>query len=56
VAVANIDLPTISVLRPTSASLIASGYQAVDRPEVEGFQHVERRTLDGWAADVFRRE
>ena len=56
VAVANLDLPTISVLRPTSASLIASGYQAVDRPGVEGFQHVARRTLDGWAADLFRRE
>jgi ribosomal protein L11 methyltransferase len=56
VAVANIDLRTISALRPNAGRLVTSGYPVADRPEVPAFDHVERRTRDGWAADLFRRE
>jgi hypothetical protein len=34
---------------------ITSGYLAVERPSHEGWRHVETVTLDGWAADRFRR-
>ena len=34
---------------------ITSGYLAVERPSHEGWAHVETVTLDGWAADRFRR-
>ena len=56
VAVANIDLRTISAIRPRAGRLVTAGYPVTDRPGVSGFEHVERRTLDGWAADLFRRE
>jgi ribosomal protein L11 methyltransferase len=56
VAVANIDLRTISALRPRAGWLVTSGYPVAERPEVSAFDHVERRTRDGWAADLFRRE
>jgi len=56
VAVANIDLRTISALRPRAGRLVTSGYSVADRPEVSAFDHVERRMRDGWAADLFRRE
>ena len=56
VAVANIDLRTISALRPRAGRLVTSGYPVADRPAAPAFDHVERRTRDGWAADLFRRE
>jgi ribosomal protein L11 methyltransferase len=56
VAVANIDPRTIATLSLASALLVTSGYYQADQVEVAGFRHVERRTLAGWAADVFRRE
>ena len=56
VAVANIDLRTISTLRPASTTLVTSGYYAGDRPEISGFEHVERRVQGEWAADLFRPE
>jgi ribosomal protein L11 methyltransferase len=56
VAVANIDLETISLLQPRSTVLVTSGYYAADRPEISGFGHSDRRLQDGWAADLFRRE
>jgi len=56
VAVANIDLRTSSAIRPRGSRLVTSGYSVTDRPEVSGFHHLERRTRDGWAADLFRRE
>ena len=56
VAVANIDLRTISTLRPASTTLVTSGYYAGDRPEISGFEQVERRVQGEWAADLFRRE
>ena len=56
VTLANIDLRTISALRPNAGRLVTSGYPVADEPEVPAFDHVERRTRDGWAADLFRRE
>ena len=56
VAVANIDLPTIDLLRPDAASVVTSGYYAAGHPEIPGFRRVERRTNEDWAADLFRRE
>ncbi len=56
VAVANIDLRTISTLRLASSTLVTSGYDARERPEVSGFAHLERRVQGEWAADLFRRE
>ena len=52
-----------STSRPSSGSrsrldarrLVASGYLATDEPRLAGFAHVERRELDGWAADRFER-
>ena len=58
IAVANIDLNTISGLEPPARCrvLVTSGYYERDRPAVAGFEHVERRVQEGWAADVSRRE
>jgi hypothetical protein len=36
--------------------LVASGYFERDRPELDGFRQLARRTLDGWAADLYGRE
>jgi ribosomal protein L11 methyltransferase len=56
IAIANIDLRTISALHPASVTLVTSGYLASNKPEVSGFAHVERRVQAEWAADLFRRE
>ena len=56
VAVANIDLRTISFLQPASTTFVTSGYYATERPDVAGFDDIERRTKADWAADLFRRE
>ena len=55
IVVANIDLRTISGLQPPAGcrSLVTSGYFETDRPEIAGLRHVERRTLEQWAADLF---
>jgi ribosomal protein L11 methyltransferase len=57
VAVANISLETIEGLPPRldATTLVTSGYLAADEPRLGGFVHVERRSLDGWAADRFER-
>jgi ribosomal protein L11 methyltransferase len=39
-----------------SDALIGSGYLEFDAPTLQGFARVERRTAQGWAADLFRRE
>ena len=36
--------------------LVASGYLVRDEPELPGWRRRERRTLDGWAADLYARE
>jgi ribosomal protein L11 methyltransferase len=57
VAVANISLESVNALPPRldSARLVTSGYFAADRPTLPQFEHVGRRTRDGWACDVYRR-
>ena len=57
VAVANISLETIRSLdgRLDATTLITSGYLASERPAPAGFRHVEQRTLDAWASDLYVR-
>ncbi len=56
-AVANVSLDVVQALagRVVSPRLITAGYLASDRPVLEGFDCLERRELDGWAADLFAR-
>jgi ribosomal protein L11 methyltransferase len=56
-AVANIALPVIErlALRVRAPFLLASGYLANERPDVPGWRGVERREMDGWAADLLER-
>jgi ribosomal protein L11 methyltransferase len=53
-AIANIALAPVEALDATlrNTRLIASGYLVADRPELARFRHLERRELDGWAADL----
>jgi ribosomal protein L11 methyltransferase len=55
--VANISLASVQALPPRTdaRTLVTSGYFASEQPELEGFEHVKRTTLDGWASDVYRR-
>lgn len=57
VVVANIALPVVEALaaRVRASELLVSGYLTRDAPQVGGWAHVERRELDGWAADRFAR-
>jgi len=54
IAVANIALVAVEALAPRLRveRLITSGYLTRDRPALVGFEHAERRELDGWAADL----
>jgi ribosomal protein L11 methyltransferase len=56
VVVANISLESVDalILRIDCGTLVTSGYLASADPALRGFEHVARRTLDGWACDVFR--
>ena len=56
VAVANIALDVVEAIVPELATAIAitSGYLEGQQPRLSGFAHVDRRTRDGWAADLFR--
>ncbi len=56
VVVANISLESVEALTPRieCTTLITSGYLASETPALPGFEHVARRTLDGWACDVSR--
>ena len=55
--VANISLASVEALPPRTdaQTLVTSGYFLSEQPQLEGFEHVTRRTLDGWASDVYRR-
>ena len=55
-AVANISLAAVDALaaRVEARTLVDVRLPASDRPQLAGWAHVERRVLDGWAADVFR--
>jgi ribosomal protein L11 methyltransferase len=56
-AVANISLEAVRALpaRLDAPRLVTSGYLEPDRPTLAGYEHVDRRTRDGWACDVYRR-
>jgi ribosomal protein L11 methyltransferase len=56
-AVANIALETVQKVAPQidGRTLVTSGYLEGDRPEPAGFAHVDRRTAERWAADLWRR-
>ena len=58
------DMAAVNVLlRPVERILarldaqaaITSGYRVQDRPLATGWEHLDRRELDGWAADAWRR-
>jgi ribosomal protein L11 methyltransferase len=53
-AVMNIALDVVEGLLPKLPveRAVVSGYLDRDDPRVAGWQHVERRVLDGWAADL----
>ena len=57
VVVANVLLAPVQVVltRAKAGHVVASGYLAGERPEHDGWCHVECAILDGWAADHFRR-
>jgi ribosomal protein L11 methyltransferase len=58
IVLANIDLATLNALAAgLDCSLaITSGYYESDRPALSGFRHLDRRTGQHWAADLFVRE
>jgi ribosomal protein L11 methyltransferase len=56
VAVANISLAEVERLRFDADHVITSGYLAADRARLAGYRPVERREVDGWAADRHARE
>ena len=56
VAVANISLAEVERLHLDADHVITSGYLASDRPRLSHYRHVERREVDGWAADRHARE
>ena len=55
--VANISIDAVLALpgRMTAATVITSGYFVSEQPQLDGYEHVDRRTLAHWAADVHRR-
>jgi ribosomal protein L11 methyltransferase len=55
--VANIALDVVTALgaRIEAPRLVTSGYLATDVPEPAGYRRLDRRELDGWAADLFAR-
>jgi ribosomal protein L11 methyltransferase len=54
VAVANIELAVVEAVaqRLSGRRLVASGYLAHERPQVDGWRIVDRREAEGWAADL----
>jgi ribosomal protein L11 methyltransferase len=56
VAVANVALDVVERLSPRldARLFIASGYLDRDEPRLDGWEHADRRTADGWVADLFR--
>jgi ribosomal protein L11 methyltransferase len=58
IAVANVALDVVERLltRLPVRHAVTSGYLAADEPDAPGWTHVDRRTADGWAADLFQRD
>jgi ribosomal protein L11 methyltransferase len=57
VVVANLTRAQVEALAPRLSAdrLIASGYLEPETPALAGFERRVRRTIEGWAADVFER-
>ena len=57
VAVANVLLRPVEeiLVRLDARTALTSGYLASDMPVASAWRHLERRTLEGWAADVWAR-
>jgi ribosomal protein L11 methyltransferase len=57
-ALANVALDVVERLLPLlpTRRAITSGYLDRDRPHVDGWRAVDRRTGDGWAADLLERD
>jgi len=57
IVVANISVDAVRRLpaRIDAETVITSGYFLSEQPDLEGYEHVDRRALDQWAADVHRR-
>jgi ribosomal protein L11 methyltransferase len=57
IAVANISLEAIRSVTPKLdvSRAITSGYLIDSEPVLAGYEHVERRAVGGWAADLYRR-
>jgi ribosomal protein L11 methyltransferase len=58
VAVANVALPEVEMVagRLRCGHLVTSGYLADERPRLRAYDLVERRTAEGWAAELYRRD
>jgi ribosomal protein L11 methyltransferase len=57
VTVANVALDVVEALLPrlSGRRAVTSGYLDRDEPHVAGWRRVERRSSDGWAADLLER-
>ncbi len=57
VAVANVALDVVEQLLPRlpARRLVASGYLERDEPQLDGWHRIDRRSADGWAADLLLR-
>jgi ribosomal protein L11 methyltransferase len=58
IAVANIAFETVEALVPalSAAAVVTSGYLAEQHPSFAQLRHAGRRTVDGWAADLYLRQ
>ena len=58
IVVANISAEAVAAVvgRLDCESLVTSGYFESHRPRLRGFRRLGRRTLEGWAADLYARE
>jgi ribosomal protein L11 methyltransferase len=58
VGVANVALPEVETVagRLGCERLVTSGYLADEWPRLPAYHLVERRTADGWAAELYRRD
>jgi ribosomal protein L11 methyltransferase len=56
-ALANIALAPVERLAGelNSPRVVTSGYYAAKMPDLRGYERLQRRTLDGWAADLHER-
>ena len=57
VVVPNVSLEVVNALlsRVDAATVVCAGYLERDQPSFGRYRRVDRRTLDGWAADLLER-